>query len=420
MKTLYIQCEMGAAGDMLMGALWEVAGKDPEITRRLNAMAVPGLAIVTEEGETCGIHGTHMRVTIEGAEETEHEEHHQHHHHHHHHHHHEDHEEHHHYGVRDIEEIIEGLELGEKVKKDAKEIYAIIADAESRVHGTEMQYVHFHEVGSLDAVADVAGCCMLMDVIGADRVVVSPVNTGSGTVRCAHGVLPVPAPATELILRGIPCYSGNVESELCTPTGAALLKYFADDFGPMPVMKVERTGYGIGTRKFPDHANCIRVFLGEETGGCERGNGWDEEIYELSANIDDMSGEDLGFAMEALMKGKALDVYAEHITMKKSRPAVKLCCLCRKEDREGLVKIFFKNTSSIGIREQKMGRYALKRELRTGEIEGVKVETKLSSGYGVERVKAGFDGARELSLKKGIPLEEARREIIHSLGDEKK
>ena len=418
---------MGAAGDMLMAALWEAAGSRPELIERLNAMGVPGLHVEAEKAESCGIHGTHMKVEIYGAEELEHHhhdhdhEHHEHHHDHHdhdhehgHHHHH----EHHHHGIDDVKGILDGLDISDHARENAKKVYDIIAAAESTVHGVDMKHVHFHEVGSLDAVADVAGCCMLIDEIGADRIVVSPVNTGSGSVKCAHGILPVPAPATELILRGVPCYSGKVESELCTPTGAALIKHFADSFGAMPVMTVETAGYGIGTKRFENHANCVRVLKGEET--AEKREAYDDEVYELSANIDDMTGEDIGFAIEMLMEAGALDAYAQAVTMKKTRPAVKLCCLCREKDRKTMTETMFRHTSSIGIREQKFGRYTLKRREISGEVSGVKVRAKVSEGYGVRRVKAEFDSARDLAEKTGVTLKEAKTAILEATGEKEK
>ena len=415
---------MGVAGDMLMAALWEAAGSRPELIERLNAMGVPGLHVEAERAESCGIHGTHMKVEIYGAEESEHNHHdhhdhdhghHEHHDHHHDHEHHHHHHEHHHHGIDDVKEMLDSLNISGNARENAKKVYDIIAAAESTVHGVDMKHVHFHEVGSLDAVADVAGCCMLIDEIGADRIVVSPVNTGSGSVKCAHGILPVPAPATELILRGVPWYQAGVESELCTPTGAAIIKRFAHEFGPMPPMTVEMTGYGIGTKRFENRANCVRVFLGEEVCGGQDGK-HDDEVFELSANVDDMTGEDAGFAIEKLIEEGALDAYAEPIIMKKSRPALKLCCICREKDRKHMAETMFRCTSSIGIREQRLGRYTLKRREVTGEVSGIAVSAKISEGYGVRRVKAEFESARRLAEYKGMTLEEARETIVRETG----
>ena len=213
------------------------------------------------------------------------------------------------------------MAVSDTVKEDAKAVYRLIAEAESKVHGKTMEQIHIHEVGTLDAVADVVGNCILMEKIGADRIIVSPVHVGCGSVKCAHGILPVPAPATALILEGIPIYSGQVKGELCTPTGAALLKYFGDCFETMPAMTVRKIGYGMGTKNFEERPNCIRALFGE-TAECSTDAADTDSIdsvSELAANIDDMTGEELGFAAEKLMKAGARDVYFEQITMKKFR-----------------------------------------------------------------------------------------------------
>ena len=260
MKTLYLECAMGAAGDMLTAALLELIDDRQAFIDRMNGLGLPGVHVEAERSVKCGIVGTHMKVTVEGAEEESedvHEHHHEHGHHHDHSHHHdhedehghehehddrhaEDHGHHHHHAsVADIEGLIDGLSVSAKVKADAKAVYVLIAEAESAVHGRPVSEIHFHEVGTMDAVSDVVGVCMLMEMIGAEKIVVSPVHVGSGHVRCMHGILPVPAPATALILKGIPTYGGQVQGELCTPTGAALLRHFASEFGDRPVMTVE-------------------------------------------------------------------------------------------------------------------------------------------------------------------------------------
>lgn len=263
MKLLYIDCGMGAAGDMLTAALLELlpAQDRADFIDGFNGLGIPGVEMSAEPSVKCGITGTHVRVRVNGSEEDEHLHDHDHDHDHDHgsgHHHH-----HHHNGMHGIGHIVrDHLDLSDKVKDDIMNVYAIIAEAESRVHGVPVTEIHFHEVGTMDAVADVTAVCMLMDRIAPDRVVSSPVCTGSGTVKCAHGILPVPAPATANILLGVPSYAGETESELCTPTGAALIKYFADDFSKMPEMVTEAIGYGMGTKDF-ERANCIRVMLGE-------------------------------------------------------------------------------------------------------------------------------------------------------------
>ena len=253
MRTLYFDCQMGAAGDMLTAALLELIPDRDRFVERFNALGIPGVVMQAEPSEKCGVRGTHVTITVNGEEEEsvdhehEHDEHeqehgdyeHEHFHEHEHDHDH-DHDGHHHHhsGLADIEHIIKDhLDLPEKVQKDILAVYQIIAEAESQVHGVPMTEIHFHEVGTMDAVADVAAVCMLMNELKPERVVASPVHVGSGQVKCAHGILPVPAPATALILQDVPIYGGEIKGELCTPTGAALLKYFVNEFGQMPVMK---------------------------------------------------------------------------------------------------------------------------------------------------------------------------------------
>ena len=282
MNTLYIECNMGAAGDMLMGALSELVDDSEGFVAKMNALGLPGVNVAREQSTKCGIVGTHMRVTVDGEEEAEHSHAHEHEHEHDHGHEHDhehghehdhghDHEhdhthahhhEHHHAAMSDIERMIGGLDLSEAVKARALKVYRAIAEAESHSHGRPVEQIHFHEVGTADAVADVVGVCELIERIAPERIVVSPINVGSGMVRCAHGLLPVPAPATAHILRGAPMYGSAMRGELCTPTGAALLVALADEFGPMPLMRVSRIGYGMGTKDFPA-ANCVRVYLGE-------------------------------------------------------------------------------------------------------------------------------------------------------------
>ena len=429
---------MGIAGDMLMGALAEIA--PAEAVEKLLALKIPGTEISFEHGEKCGIGGTRAHVLVHGEEEGSvgehghgehdhctgyghgehgHEAEHAHHHSHGGHGHdaeHVHHHEHHHYGIEDIRSIINGLPVPASVKENALAIYTRIASAESKVHGQPVSEIHFHEVGAMDAVADVVGNCFLLEAIGAERIVSSPVNVGSGSVRCAHGILPVPAPATAEILKGTEYYSDEIRGELCTPTGAAILTHFTDEIGARPRMRVDSVGIGAGTKDFPK-ANILRVFLGEarEISGADDGTqpegrdfqpAADEEMFcdssdgsqmdqicELSANIDDMTGEELGFAMERILEAGALDVYYTPIVMKKSRPAVKLSCLCRREKAKAMAEVIFRHTRTAGIRRQDFVRYVLQRE--STERDGLRV--KSYRGYGVERSKPEYEDLAELA-----------------------
>ena len=251
MKIMYIECNMGAAGDMLTAALLELL---PDAEREgfadsFNSLGIPGVIMTAEPSVKHGISGTHVRMTVNGEEEDGHAHHHS--------------GSHVHHKMDDIERIVSGLSgISREVRKEIMEVYSIIAAAESRAHGVPVTEVHFHEVGMMDAIADVTAVCMLMDRIGADRVTAFPLNVGSGTVRSAHGILPVPAPATAFILEGIPYQAGDIESELCTPTVAALLKHFVTEFREMPPMTVEAEGFGMGTKDL-ERANCVKITLGE-------------------------------------------------------------------------------------------------------------------------------------------------------------
>ena len=420
MKTLYLECGMGAAGDMLMAALLELIPDRQSFLDQMNALGLPGVQVGTEPSVKCGITGTHMKITVHGEEEeSEDADGHDHHHHdhdhdedHHGHHHdhdhpdhdHEDHGHHHHHtSVADIEGIIGGLNVSEKVKADARAVYALIADAESRVHGHPVSEIHFHEVGTLDAVADVVGVCLLMEKIGAERIVASPVHVGSGHVHCAHGILPVPAPATALILTGIPTYGGSVHGELCTPTGAALLKHFVTTFGDRPVMTAAAIGYGMGKKDF-ERANCVRAFLGESEGERER-------ITRLECNLDDMTGEEIGFAVDQLLKAGARDAYTQAIGMKKSRPGVLLSVICMPDEADRLAEVMMKHTTTLGIRRQDMSRYVLERRIETVDSEFGPIRMKTASGMGVERRKAEYDDLAALAEASGRTLDEIRKGI---------
>ncbi len=405
----------------------------------VNTLGIPGVRIERETAVKCGITGTHISVTVNGMEEESldagHEhlhEHHTHHmvaetawdggteehshdhdgaggHHHHasnghgendgHHHHHG--HGHHHSSLHDIEHIVRRhLPLPEKVREDVMSVYKLIAEAESHAHGVPVTEIHFHEVGTMDAIADITMVCLLMDKLSPEEVVVSPVHVGSGQVRCAHGILPVPAPATAHILKDVPIYGGTVKGELCTPTGAALLKHFAARFGSMPAMRTRAIGYGMGKKDF-EAANCVRAILGDTEGG-------EDSVLELSCNVDDMSAEQISFAMERLFEGGALDVYTVPIGMKKSRPGVLLRVLTKEQDKEKILGLLFRHTTTIGVRETRMQRYVLDRKMTSVETPYGTVRCKESTGYGVKRTKYEYEDLAAIAREKGISLEELR------------
>lgn len=423
MKTIYLDCGMGAAGDMLSAALYELLDENSrkEFINQINLLGLPNVEIFPETAVKCGITGTHMRVLIKGAKETditpdhdhshdhshEHEHSHDHEHEHTHVHEHFHEHEHTHSSLSEIENIIHGLNIPDTVAENASAVYKLIADAESRMHGVPVSDIHFHEVGTADAIADIVSVCMLINMLGAERIASSPVHVGCGHVRCAHGILPVPAPATAYLLRNIPIYGGSVNGELCTPTGAALLKHFVNEFGEMPLMTVERIGYGMGKKDF-DAVNCVRAMIGESN---EQKS---EKIIELSCNLDDMTPEGIGFASERLFEVGALDVYTVPVGMKKSRPGTLLCVLCTEQQRSQMLNLIFRHTSTLGIRENAMKRYTLSRSIKNISTDFGSVRIKRSEGFNVIKEKYEYEDIAGIAKDKGISLTEAAGLISQS------
>ena len=474
MKTLYIECNMGVAGDMLMGALYELCEQKEKFLSDMNQAFAPyGVTLSAEPAVKCGISGTHMKVAVHGEEEHSHNENtlmhshehihgedtlmhshehihgedtlmHSHEHihdentlmHSHEHIHGEDtlmhshglshdedthmhvhdhihdenehththddksHHKHHHTHAHtsytQILEQIHTLPFPSSVKDSAAAVYRLIGEAESKVHHSTLDQIHFHEVGSIDALVDVTGCAYLLSLLAPETILCSPVHVGNGFVHCAHGTLPVPAPATAELLKGIPFYSGNIQGELCTPTGAAVLKHFATSFKAMPPMNVTEIGYGMGSKDF-SAANCVRVFLGESSSSFDAAPSFDDCVLSISCNLDDMTGEAVGFATELLLQAGALDVYTIPLQMKKNRPGILLTCICEPKDRERLTSLFFLHTTTRGVRYQMFDRVKLTSEIETCHSTYGDVRVKKSSGYGVEKEKAEFEDLKAIS-----------------------
>lgn len=437
MKILYLECSMGAAGDMLTAALFELIKNKDAFLQEINNIGIPGVVVKSADAVKCGIKGTHINVTVNGeTEESEdhhfhehghgHEHNHEHNHDHSHeqehqhdhsHDHHDEHEHehnhehahehtHHHSDLHEIEHIINGLKLSEKVKSDALAVYSLIAEAESAAHGVPVTEVHFHEVGTMDAIADITAVCLLMDKLAPDKVIVSPIHVGFGHVKTDHGILPVPAPATAYILQDVPAYGGRIKGELCTPTGAALLKHFADSFGDMPIMKTQKIGYGMGKKDF-EAANCVRAFLGETEDSHEK-------IFQLSFNVDDMTAEEIAFAAERLFEKGALEVFTLPAQMKKSRPGTLIEILCHDNNREEIVNSIFKYTTTIGIRETPCTRYILDRSITKLETPYGEVNKKESEGYGIFRTKYEYNDLARIAIERNISFREAEKLINSS------
>ena len=433
MRTIYFDCSMGAAGDMLTAALLELHPDPAGFVDRLNALGIPGVDFRAEPSVKCGIRGTHMRVTVHGHEEHEH-------HHLHdetpphpapagppspqgessgveHHHHEQEHEHHHeHHGLHGIEHLVRGhLVLPEDVRNDVLAVYRLLAEAESKVHGMPVEEIHFHEVGSLDAVADVTAVCLLMRELAPEQVLASPIHVGCGQVRCAHGLMPVPAPATAELLKGVPIYGGAIQGELCTPTGAALLRYYVNSFGAMPPLRVNAIGCGMGRKDFPA-ANCVRALLGKAEDVSSDGRSLSapkaengiEEVLELRCNLDDMTAEEIAFAAERLLEAGALDVWTQAIGMKKSRPGTMMCLLCKPSDREALISLLFRHTTTLGVREAVLRRTVLDRRVETVRTRFGPARRKVASGFGVERAKYEYEDLSRIAREQGLTLEIVR------------
>ena len=399
MKTLYIDCGMGAAGDMLSAALLELLPDKEKFVKKINEIGIDNTVVSLNSEEKKGIKGNSISVLINGCEEGKTDicahEYHNHEHHHHH------------TSMKEIESIIHNLNVEDKVKEDVINIYKIIANAESKAHGRNVREIHFHEVGMMDAICDITMVAMLMNEINPEFVIASPVHVGSGSVKCAHGIMPVPTPATAFILEGIPMYGGEIKGELCTPTGAALLKYYVNEFGDMPILRTEKIGYGMGKKEF-ERVNCIRVLLGISEEKCG-------EIYELSCNVDDMSGEDMGYVGEMLFKAGAREVFTIPVGMKKNRTGILLKVICSEEKKEDVVKVIFKYTTTIGIRENKMTRYVLDREIHVVNTEYGDVKVKASKGYGIERKKIEYDDIARISREYDLSPMEVRKILTEKI-----
>jgi len=442
MKTLYFECTMGAAGDMLMASLLELHDDPKGFLDRLNNIGIPGVCVSAETSAKCGSTGTRIKVQINGTEENadgdhgecSHEHHHcecdhahcEHHHDHsehnhahdhlhceHHHdghghceHHQHEHCDHHHdhdSSYHGIEHLISHLKISDTVKNNVLAIYKLIADAESRAHNVPVDKIHFHEVGEMDAVADITGVCMLIEELAPDVILSSPVNVGSGYVRCAHGVLPVPAPATASILQGVPIYSDETNGELCTPTGAAMLKHFARKFCTMPSLTVNKIGYGIGKKDF-EKANCVRAFLGNTANSSE-------EVTELVCNLDDMTPEAVSFAQQLLLDEGALDVWTTPIGMKKGRTGFCFSCMCRSEMKDKMAALIFKHTTTLGMRETMCRRYTLQREQTEVQTKYGAVRIKTASGFDVKKSKPEYEDVAKLAREQGLSLQDVLKEL---------
>ncbi len=390
-RILYYDCFAGISGDMNLGALIHL-GVDPEYLKsELERLNIEGFSLEIKDDKRRGISGVKADVVIHNPENEKHRH------------------------LHHIESLINDSDLPERVKITALNIFQQVAVAEAKVHDIPIQKVHFHEVGALDSIADIVGAAICLDYLKVDKVMASPVQLGGGTVKCAHGIMPVPAPATAEILKNIPVKTGLVQYEATTPTGAAILAATVDEFTSSLNFDIKKTGYGLGT-KDTEVPNVLRVFLAEVNE--ENDNLIQSDAILLECNIDDMHPENYEFAMDLLFDAGASDVWIENIIMKKSRPAGKLCVLCTPVDALKMKRVLFKHTSTIGLREMTLKKNALLRKQEKIKTPYGEVRVKQSFYEGeIVNTKAEFEDCKRLAVENNVSLQAIQESVLKSLND---
>ncbi|MDQ4121791.1 MAG: nickel pincer cofactor biosynthesis protein LarC [Acidobacteriota bacterium] len=388
MKTLFFDCFAGASGDMILGALVALGVDREALIGQLKLLNLEGWQIEFSTVDRSGISANFARVAIP--------------------------HEHKHRHLHHIEKIIADSGLTESVKRRAIQIFTRLAEAEAWVHGISIEKVHFHEVGAMDAILDVTGACIGFEMLGIEHFVCSKLNVGSGFVRMAHGNFPVPPPAVVELLKETraPVYSTEITGELLTPTGAAIITTVCEEYGAPPDLQIEKTGYGAGSREYKDFPNVLRLLLGETSK--ERRTKNDEQILVLlETNVDDLSPEISGFVLERALASGALDVWFSPILMKKSRPAVQISVLCRLEDKEKFLRLLFRETSTLGVRETEVKRHALPRETVRVETNFGAIDVKFARSDGnILKAAPEYEQCCAAALKFDVPLREVERAAL--------
>jgi uncharacterized protein (TIGR00299 family) protein len=408
-KTLYIDCFSGVAGDMFLGAFLDLGLPFAALREALGSLAIDHGTITSERVTRAGVSATKFRL-VEPAFEKEQAHSHDHDHDHDHGHDHHTHESgvagHH--RLEDIERSIDRSALSAASRARAVALFRRLAEAEAAIHQTPVDRVHLHEVGALDSIVDIVGSVFAMEWVGADQVVASPINVGSGTVRCAHGVFPVPAPATAALLKGVPIYARGVPTELTTPTGALLVTEFAGSYGPLPQMQVTGIGYGAGDKDFPEHPNVVRLLIGESAARPAL-----ETILSIECEIDDMNPQLFGPLMDRLYAAGALDVYYAAVQMKKNRPGTLVTVIAPPDRREALAGILFTDTTTIGVRHREMLRERLDRTIRTIETSLGAIRFKVASRNGlVVNAAPEFEDCVRVASERGLSIKEVQARAI--------
>jgi uncharacterized protein (TIGR00299 family) protein len=387
MKLAYFDCFSGISGDMTLGALVD-AGCDVERLRAdLRGLQVPGWELSAEKVWKNGMTATYVKVKTEDRSK--------------------------HRSLGAIHEILQKSRLAPRVRERAAAIFTKLGEAEARVHDVPLEKIHFHEVGAVDAIVDIVGACIGFQALGIDKFACSALNVGGGTAKMAHGVLPVPAPATADLLQGKPTYSNGVRKELITPTGAAIIVTLCDSFGPQPPMSVSAIGYGAGTADLEGQPNVVRILIGEATE--ETVAGFDEEIAVIEANLDDMNPQIYGYFLEKALAAGALDVYTTPVQMKKNRPGTLLTVLCKPQDTNTLMSLIFAETTTFGARTYRAQRRTLPREFLKVATAFGDVRIKISRANGrILHVAPEYDDCRKLAVEKSVPLQRVISEALRA------
>jgi pyridinium-3,5-bisthiocarboxylic acid mononucleotide nickel chelatase len=393
MKILYFDCFSGISGDMTVGALLDLGVPQEHLIEELDKLGISDeYEINIKKSAKNGIEGTDFDVQLK-----------EHHHHHDHDHHHE-----HHHGrnLFDIEGLIDKSDLDDNVKKISKDIFKVLAEAEAKVHGKDIYEVHFHEVGAVDSIVDIVGAAICIDYIKPDIIMASSINTGSGFVKCQHGVIPVPAPATLNILKDVPIYCDDREFELTTPTGAAIIKTLVSEFKKLSEMKIKKVGYGCGKRD-TEKPNVLRIVLAEDAS---------QDTCILEATIDDMNPQIYGYLMDKLFDAGAKDVYYTPIYMKKNRPGIVVTITVPTQNEDKIKEVMFRETTTIGIRKFNIERTELNREFEKINTEFGDITLKFSSYNGnVVNIKPEYEDIKNIAEKMDMPLKEVYRKVSHVL-----
>ena len=385
MKLAYFDCFSGISGDMTLGALVDAGCSADLLRAELKSLQVPGWTLTTEKVWKNGMAATYVRVQTEDQQK--------------------------HRSLTTILEILKNSQLALPVRERASRIFQKLGEAEAHVHDAPLEKVHFHEVGAVDAIVDIVGSCIGFHALGIERFACSPLNIGGGTAKMAHGVLPVPAPATARLLQGAPTFSNGVQRELVTPTGAAIVATLSDSFGPQPPMTVSAIGYGAGTANLEGRPNVVRIMIGDSADKVSSVG--DEEISIIEANLDDMNPQIYGYVLEKALLAGALDVYTTALQMKKNRPGTLLTILCRPEDTDALMSIIFAETTTFGIRTHRAQRRALPREwvnVSTAYGSG-RIKLSRSNGH-ILHVTPEYDDCRKLAVEKQVPLQQVISEAL--------